>query len=297
MSDAVANLKVDNVDFLVSSLIERCPRVMMLRELVQNGLDAAASAPPGLRFVRLGATSIDGVRKLTIWNTGKGLTGEELRRMCDIAASIRKKMSLTENFGMGAKVAGLSSNPLGMRYRSCHAGRVHEVLIGRRGGAFGRITQPRGGRLAEVIDVTDQVLKDGRDVSDDWTEVTLLGQRAEQDTVADPYGGDPEAADNWIAEALFKRYWRLPPGIVITLHEETQKAANSWRFRPLSERPDNGGARKETVVDPESGIRISFLYAPPIPSVPGRTFQVARSGNCNWVCSRSPIGARCTARS
>jgi hypothetical protein len=268
MLNAVADLKVDNVDFLVTSLIERCPRAMMLRELVQNGIDAAASAPPGLRFVRLGATHVDSVRKLTIWNTGAGMTAEELFRMCDIAASIRKKMGLSDNFGMGAKVAGLGSNPLGMRYRSCRAGRVHEVLIGRRDGAFGRIPLPGAGGLADVIDATEIVMREGGELRGDWTEVTLLGQRPDQDTVADPYGGDVEAGANWIAEGLFKRYLRLPPGIEITLHDELLDGSGAWRFRPLSERPDHGGALKETVVDPDTGIRVTYFYDPPHPERP-----------------------------
>ena len=36
MLSELAQLKVDDIDFLVRSLVERCPRVMMLRELVQN---------------------------------------------------------------------------------------------------------------------------------------------------------------------------------------------------------------------------------------------------------------------
>lgn len=49
MSDSsmIAPLKVANEAFLVSSMIERCPKTMMIRELVVNGFEAAALAPLG----------------------------------------------------------------------------------------------------------------------------------------------------------------------------------------------------------------------------------------------------------
>ena len=50
-----------------------------------------------------------------------------------------KRKSLTGNFGMGAKVASLPSNKRGMRYRSCKNGRVHEVILCKRDGVYGRL--------------------------------------------------------------------------------------------------------------------------------------------------------------
>ena len=88
--------------------------------------------------------------------------------MCDMVASIRKKMGLGDNFGIGAKVAGLASNPLGMRYRSCRGGRVHEVMIGRRDGVFGRIAPPNAGEFASVVDITDKVMDEGGELRGDW---------------------------------------------------------------------------------------------------------------------------------
>jgi len=110
MQKQLTQLKVDNINFLVQSLIERCPRPMMLRELVHNAIEAAELTESGAGQVRIGATRIGGARKLTIWNAGPGMSAEELRQMSDIAASLRKRMALNENFGMGAKVAGLASN-------------------------------------------------------------------------------------------------------------------------------------------------------------------------------------------
>ena len=92
--------------------------------------------------------------KLTMWNTGPGMDAAELHRICNIASSIGKEKSLTGNFGMGAKVASLPSNQRGMRYRSCKNGRVHEVILCKRDGVYGRLRRydradrrvPRGHR-------------------------------------------------------------------------------------------------------------------------------------------------------
>src|SRR6476620_1009871 len=118
----VSAIRVDDQAFLVSSTIDRCPKVMMIRELAKNAIEAAAQAPSDDRRVEFSVTTIQGAPKLTIWNTGPGMDDEELSRMTNLAASIGKQKGLDKNFGMGAKVASLPSNKHGIRYRSCKDG-------------------------------------------------------------------------------------------------------------------------------------------------------------------------------
>ena len=110
---SVKPLRVADEAFLVASTIERCPKTMMLRELVMNGLEAARDGADPKR-VELRPVVIDGTRKLAIWNSGPGLLPSELDRICDLASTLRKVSSLDGNFGMGAKVASLPSNRHGM---------------------------------------------------------------------------------------------------------------------------------------------------------------------------------------
>ena len=125
------------------------------------------------------------------------MDGRELHAICDLAASLHKQKSLDGNFGMGAKVASLPSNKLGMRYRSCKHGRVHEVILCQRGGEYGRLRRKMDdGTLPEIVDVTEIVQTEGYNLSQDWTEVTLFGNRAKQNTARDPYDGDPNAMLN-----------------------------------------------------------------------------------------------------
>ncbi|MGG2362341.1 hypothetical protein ACE4Z5_25705, partial [Salmonella enterica] len=90
-----------------------------------------------------------------------------------IAASIGKKKSLNGNFGMGAKVASLPSNQLGLRYRSCKNNRVHEVILCKRDDVYGRLRRfhPDTGEYLEVVDVTELAIRDGRSIEYQWTEV------------------------------------------------------------------------------------------------------------------------------
>jgi sensor histidine kinase regulating citrate/malate metabolism len=74
-SSAVTALQIADESFLVASTIERCPKTMMIRELIMNALEAASLAPLGRRLVEISAVEIDGGTKLAIWNTGPGMDG------------------------------------------------------------------------------------------------------------------------------------------------------------------------------------------------------------------------------
>ena len=170
---SVAALQVADEDFLVASLIERCPKTMMLRELMMNAIEAARLAALDWRLIEISSQLIDDIPKLTIWNTGLGMDAAELSGMSNLASSIGKEKSLTGNFGWGAKVATLPSNQVGIRYRSCKFGRVHEVILCKRDGVYGRLRRydRETGEYSEVIDVTDIAVDEGRSVADDWTEL------------------------------------------------------------------------------------------------------------------------------
>lgn len=263
MTGPISELRVADEGFLVASMIERCPKTMMLRELVQNALEAAAAAPPGRRRVEIGVVLADGVRKLAIWNTGPGLTADELRRMCDIASSIGKPHGLDRNFGMGAKVASLPSNRHGLRYRSCRCGVVHEVMMGKRGGAYGRLRRPAPDagphRLADVLVVTAAAQREGRATDSDWTEVVLLGNRPEQDTMEQPYDGDPRVPPRWVADTLADRFFRLAEGTELHLLAGVA-GPRPEPFVPLAARL--AGLPRHQAVPAGEGVIVHYLHAP-----------------------------------
>ncbi len=260
-TSAVTALEVADEGFLVASLIERCPKSMMIRELMMNALEAAQHAPEGRRIVEISAIQFDGMDKLAIWNTGPGMDAPELLKICNIASSLGKEKSLTGNFGMGAKVASLPSNKLGMRYRSCKNGRVHEVILCERDGVYGRLRRldTETGEYHEVFDVTEQAAEDGCTLNEEWTEVVLLGNKPEQDTVKDPYNGDPEQDTQWLATYLYHRFYRLPDGVKVVLLKGTNKLDGNRQFEPIPARVPRHFEKYETVPRP-NGMKIHYLY-------------------------------------
>ena len=287
-STTVAPLRIANEAFMVASTIERCPRTMMLRELVMNAMEAASGAS-GEKRVRIGKTTVGGVPKLRIWNTGRGLSADELLTVTDLSSSLFKTVSLDGNFGMGAKTASLTSNRHGLRYRSCREGRVSEVVLGQRGGVYGRLIVTReDGAAAEVIDVTESCRAAGAHLGADWTEVTLLGNAAEQNTVLAPYGGAPETPPDWVLQTLAKRFVHLPSGVNVHLETETDK--------PEVFEPSLGASRffdqSETVATSD-GVRIRYCYraedsAKPRPRVRNLGLGAITFGDEVYACVEGP---------
>ena len=153
-------LNISNKTFMVNRLIQQAPTATLIREFFKNCEESAAQAPAGNRRIFIYPTQIEGVRKLTFWNTGPGMSAAELRSATDLSSSINKEMALDGNFGIGAKVSGLAASPHGIRYRSCKSGRVSEVTIGyeEEAGTFVRFAaQLADGSTDTVFDVTDVV--------------------------------------------------------------------------------------------------------------------------------------------
>jgi hypothetical protein len=110
----------------------------------------------------------------------------------------------------------------------------------------------------EVVDVTDVAAAEGRPLDFDWTEVLLLGNQADQNTVKDPYNGDPEQDTQWLATYLYHRFYRLPNGVKVILAKGTNKLDGNRAFLPIPARL-NFFEQHETVACP-NGIKIHYLF-------------------------------------
>src|SRR6202042_2695194 len=119
------------------------------------------------------------------------------------------------------------------------------------------------GEPVEVVDVTEACREEGGyDLSMDWTEVVLFGNTAGQNTVLDPYAGNPHSDTNWLSQKLLMRFFRVPQDVTIELPAEIgAPAAPKRRFTSLGERLGTIG-QFETILT-ASGIVIHYLYVPP----------------------------------
>ena len=267
----MTKLQVGNTDFLINSLIDRCPNTMMLRELVTNAIEASKKAKNKSILIRV--TKWRGADKLSIWNTGPGMSFSELRNACDISSSINKIQSLDENFGIGAKVASLKANKVGMRYRSNKDGVVAEVVMGQdidpttRKPIYQRFDYPEQTttNFPDVADVTANMKEENIKLDEDWTEVVLYGNSESQNTVKNPFNNSPKVPLRWIANALYQRFFKLPEGVKIIFEDGTNSRGGNRTFEPYHERiirmskqyKDN--MRQETVNLPD-GVKVHYYF-------------------------------------
>jgi hypothetical protein len=284
----VTALRVANEAFLVSSTIERCPKTMMIRELVVNAIEAASRAE-GDKRVDIMSVRIDGIPKLCLRNTGRGMSAVELDRICDLASSLYKENSLDANFGMGAKVASLPSNKHGLRYRSCKDGTVSEVIMGQRDGVYGRLRrQDAAGQSVELIDATETCRTEGSyDLETDWTEVVLFGNAANQNTVTDPYAGNPRMEADWLVKNLLLRFFRIPPGVAVHLSSDVLGGGKARLMQTLSDL-GAAAARTETVRTP-SGIALHYRYDPEADAAPSAFGTITHPGGTGCIVYKDEI--------
>ena len=243
-AEAFTPIGIGDVNFLVEQRVEGCPSVMLLREFVQNGLEA-----DGNRLVRIYATEVNGVANLTIWNDGGGMSADFLERMADLALS-GKRLSRAYNFGMGAKVAGLKSNRAGIRYRSCHRGSVSELTLKKIEHRYVR---------TDATDVSDDYTGDERIY--DWTEVVLMGNRPNQDTVRDPYDGQIAVEKDWVIRDLHQRFYDLPHGTTVIIEASVRsKSRGDRRFIPIGQQL--GLVKQHSTVTITENVSATYMFDP-----------------------------------
>lgn len=270
---SVERLTIQDDRFLINRLIAQAPRHTMVREFFMNAQENAALAPEGGRSVRIYPTVIEGVQKLTFWNTGPGMDDSELRTATNLSSSINKQMSISENFGIGAKVSGLTVSPAGIRYRSCKAGTVNEVTIGYDPdeGTYVRFpVQFPDGRSESVFDVSDVVAAEGANLSIDWTEVVLLGEDDDHDTVTLPIGRNFEVDRSYVASQIFRRFAEFRPGVEVQIDVSMTKGGGkgeTGRTRSLKTLRDvlPQLPNAQMVHHAESGVTIHYVHDPKMP--------------------------------
>lgn len=266
-------LNIQDKRFLINRLIEQAPVSTLVREFFKNADESAAGAAVGNRRIEIYPVEIDGVRKLAFWNTGPGMDGAELKRATDLSSSIGKDMALDGNFGIGAKVSGLTMSKAGIRYRSCKNGAVNEITIGYDLGEGTYVRFPAqlpDGSYDTVYDVTAAAQSEGKSIDFDWTEVVLYGEGDGHDTVAEPLGKGKEVDRSYIPSAIFRRFARFSEGVEVRVDVAMTKGGGKdetgkfRQLRPLADILDKL-PRTQRVHDPDSGLTINFFHDPKHP--------------------------------
>lgn len=263
-------LTIDDKRFLINRLIKQAPTGTLIREFFKNADENAGLAPENDRKIQIYPVMIEGIRKVAFWNTGVGMDDAELRKATNLSSSINKKMALDENFGIGAKVSGLTVSPEGIRYRSCKDGVVNEVTIGfdpdEETYVRFPVELPDGG-FDTVYDVTQAVISEGQSTDYDWTEVVLLGESPEHDTVAEPLGEGITVDRSYIATTIFKRFASFSPNVEVRIDVSMTKGGGkdeTGRYRQLKtlDQIIDKLPRHERVTCPEGLITVHYIHDP-----------------------------------
>lgn len=255
-------LIIDRIDFAIDKQIEQAAPEMMIRELVQNGIESVLmDESDNPRKIIISKEKVNGHSKLCIYNTGIGMNAEEIYKMGDLSTVINKKLGFDDNYGEGAKVSSLLYNPVGMVYDSCKDGFVSKIWLNKEK-TYGRrpFDNPRAllHISKSVLDVTDLYKETERE--NDWTKVVLLGKSYEQDTSINPYGNG-SLRESWIAEYLYHRFYRIDPSIEIILqgvgHKSKEKTAI---FETIEQRRNKDVFSRSETIELSNGIKLHFIH-------------------------------------
>lgn len=262
-------LNIQNDRFLINRLIQQAPTHTLIREFFKNAEESAAATQSGKKLIKIYPVKISGVRKLAFWNTGPGMTDSELKQATDLSSSIGKEMGLDGNYGIGAKVSGLTMSPEGIRYRSCREGIVSQVEIGYDDElkTYARFGYNLGDDRSEtILDVTDTVKEEGADTSFDWTEVVLYGEAADHDTVSEPLGMGKKVDRSYIPSEIFRRFSSFEPDVTVRVDVAMTKGGGkdeTGRSRQLKTLSDLLHKLPKTEwFSHDSGVKVHFIHDP-----------------------------------
>jgi hypothetical protein len=215
-------MTVDKVGFLLDRLGQDCSPLQYLRELTQNAIEAICrTSAKGQIIWDVDWTSYDlssGPMKLSITDTGDGMTGEEMIRFINQLSCSGAEQSITGNYGVGAKIAAATKNPAGVIYQSWKNGIGYMVQLEKNSltGEYGlRQWVLDDGTYQYFVPLEDAVKPS--EISDHGTKVILIGSTAGDATIQAP----PDAASpsKWVSKYLNTRYFLIPDLIALKSRE------------------------------------------------------------------------------
>jgi hypothetical protein len=259
-------LELRHAAFLLERLAADCAPLQEYRELTKNALEAIERAqeheaddglePPdkGHKVVwdvewRALSTQIESgqnpVYKLSIWDTGDGMTGPEMVEYINHLASSVGVQALDRNFGVGAKITAGVSNPTGLIYTSYKNGEVHQIHFWRDDETNEYGIKPylrsRDGTYHHWRKLKPEVLPKEIIQAGHGTMVTLLGKRSDEHTMEAPEGA--VGAVRWLVRYLNRRFLAFPEGVTVRVREFAKSDPPEWPTKPPTYAKDGGMMR------------------------------------------------------
>jgi hypothetical protein len=226
-------MSVQNIGFLLDRLGQDCHPLQYLRELTQNSIEAILRSGGPCEIVwdvDWTTYDLEGVQKLSITDTGDGMTGDELVRFINQLSSSVATQSLSGNYGVGAKIAAATRNPAGVLYLSWkqREGSMIHLYRDEDNGQYGlKQWRHQDGSYAHYLPLEDDVRPEI--IIDHGTKVVLLGPTEDSNTMQAP--PNAPSPSRWISKYLNTRYYRFPDSVTV-------KAREGWEY-PRSDKDRN----------------------------------------------------------
>jgi hypothetical protein len=227
-------MRVANIAFLLDRLAADTPPNQQIRELTENAIEAIqrrqkdGDAGEGLIRWDVDWDLLKRTQKykLSVVDNGDGMTPGQMHEYLNALAvqGANQTQSISENFGVGAKITALYRNSHGLIYQSWRDGKGAMVKLHRddKEGVYGLASFD----LADGQDWTPQI-KDTykpKSIDKNGTKVTLLGTSDEANTCFPP--DDVGGGMNWLITYLTGRYFRIPENIRIQVRVLTRNDQN-----------------------------------------------------------------------
>lgn len=219
--DRTAPMEVENMGFLLDRLGADCAPLQFLRELTVNSIEAFQTLPDKSGEIIWdfdhNTYDLQGFHKLSIIDTGVGMTGPEMKQYINRLSSSGRLQSVEGNYGVGAKIAAATRNHSGVVYLSWKNGKGAMIHLWRNpDGKYGLKQLPLpNGKFAHWAPISDDLKPE--QIKDHGTIVILLGNDEDADTMAAP--PNAPTPSRWIARYLNSRFFVFPEGVSVRARE------------------------------------------------------------------------------
>jgi hypothetical protein len=224
-TEVTCPMQVGNTSFMLDRLGEDCAPLQYLRELTQNAIEGIQRQPNAtgdvIWDVDWNYQALTGIYKLSVIDSGVGMTGEEMMQYINALSSSVNELSSSGNYGVGAKIAAAPKNRAGLIYLSWKNGIGYMIHLWRDpvSGNYGlRQHELPDGSFGFWAFVQDDVKPP--QIDKHGTMVILLGNITEADTMTPPEG--TASPSRWVTKYLNTRYFRFPEGIKVRAREGWQ---------------------------------------------------------------------------